>query len=352
MRIVVNDIAANKGGAMTILRDFYSAVCQLDKENEWIFLLNDRYFEETDNVKIKVLPEIKKSKFKKLLFDFVTGKHYIRRLSPDVVFSLQNIMTFGLKVPQIVYVHQSIPFQSVKRFSFLKASERKLAVIQHLIGKVIKLSARKCDCIIVQTKWMKEAVCRLCHLPEDKVLTSLPTVRGETADLSDNTFDAASFFYPTADAIYKNNGCIRDASALLKSKNIPHRITLTLPQEKSSGCITCTGRLPYEDVWKWYRCATLIFPSYIETFGYPLAEARQAGGIVLASDTAFSREVLDGYENAYFFDPFKPEELAALMEAVLAGKIIKKEIKDSSTKTDDGWGGVIRTVLSMSTQKQ
>ena len=67
-----------------------------------------------------------------------------------------------------------------------------------------------------------------------------------------------------------------------------------------------------------YRRATLVFPSYIETFGYPLAEARQAGTIVLAADTPFAREVLDGYENAYYFDPFKPEELADLMEVIYA----------------------------------
>ena len=111
MRIVVNDIAASTGGAMSVLRDFYSCVCEHDHENEWIFLLNARYFEETENVKIIALPEIKASGFKKLIFDFVTGREYISRLKPDVVFSLQNIITFGLKVPQIAYIHQSIPFQ-------------------------------------------------------------------------------------------------------------------------------------------------------------------------------------------------------------------------------------------------
>ena len=45
MRIVVNDIAASTGGAMTVLRDFYTWVCEHDHENEWIFLFSDRYFE-------------------------------------------------------------------------------------------------------------------------------------------------------------------------------------------------------------------------------------------------------------------------------------------------------------------
>ena len=333
---------------MTILRDFYNAVCDTDKENEWIFLLNDRYFEETDNVKICVLPEIKRSKLKKLLFDLVTGKKFVESLAPDVVFSLQNIITFGLKVPQIVYIHQSIPFQSVKRFSLLKASERKLAVIQHLIGKVIILSAKKSDCIFVQTKWMKEAVCRICRLPEHKVHTSLPVVKDEIPKRSCDTFDKTSFFYPTSDVLYKNNDCIRKASALLKRKGIGHHITMTLSPEKSSEDITCTGRLPHEEVLKRYGSTTLVFPSYLETFGYPLAEARQAGTIVLASDTAFSREVLEGYKNAYFFDPFKPEELAALMEAVIDGTIVIKDLEDCAVKNDDGWSSVINAVLEAS----
>ena len=69
MRIVVNDIAASKGGAMTVLRDFYTCVCEHDHENEWIFLLGDRYFTDTANVKILTLPEVKKNRLKKLLFD-------------------------------------------------------------------------------------------------------------------------------------------------------------------------------------------------------------------------------------------------------------------------------------------
>ncbi len=352
MRIVVNDIAASCGGAMTILRDFYTAVCDTDKENEWIFLLNDRYFDETDNVKILTLPQVKKSKLKKLIFDFISGRHYIKKLKPDVVFSLQNIITFGLKAPQVVYIHQSIPFQSTKRFSFIKKQERKLAVIQYLIGGIIKLSAKKSDCIIVQTQWMKEAVCRICRQPETKVLVSLPKVMFTPSNSDHLRFDNTSFFYPTADAIYKNNDCIRTASTELDRKGIRHHITMTLPPETINSSITYTGRLPYDDVMKHYQRSTLVFPSYIETFGYPLAEARQMGTVVLASDTDFSREVLHGYENAYFFDPFQPEQLAELMEAVITGEIKRKSIFYITTDTENCWKTVIERIYKCKSMPQ
>ena len=51
MRIVVNDIAASKGGALTVLKDFYNCVRENDTDNEWIFLLGEKLLENTSNIK-------------------------------------------------------------------------------------------------------------------------------------------------------------------------------------------------------------------------------------------------------------------------------------------------------------
>ena len=337
MRIVVNDIAASKGGALTVLKDFYNCVRENDTENEWIFLLGDNIPEETDNIKIITLPQIKNSWFKKLAFDFFTGKKFMDQLKPDVIFSLQNTITFGAKAPQVVYLHQSIPFQSIKRFSFLKRTERTLAIYQHLIGAIIKLSAKKCSKVIVQTKWMQEAVMKQCRLPAEKVMRVTPSVAGLSAYRTDAPFDPTQFFYPSTPAIYKNNAAIFQACELLKKKGLHCEVTLTIPQQYSKDNIHCVGRLPYAEVIERYARSTLIFPSYIETFGFPMAEARKVGTIVLASDCPFSREVLEGYENAYFFDPFRPDELASLMEQVIQGSISKKDTAAQPTSLNDSW---------------
>lgn len=345
MRIVVNDIAASTGGAMTVLRDFYKCVCENDKENQWIFLLADRYFEETDNVKIIAMPQIKKSGLRKLIFDHVTGRRFIGKLKPDVVLSLQNIITFGVKAAQAVYIHQSIPFQDVKLFSFFKSRERRAAVIQHIIGRIIKKSAKKSDLVFVQTQWIKEAICKKCYISSDKIKVVLPSVY--IGGVKTAAFVASKFFYPTANQFYKNNQCLTEASALLDREGVKHQVTMTLPEEKSTGSVRCIGRIPYEQVLEHYSCSTLVFPSYIETFGYPLAEARRLGTVVLASDCPFSREVLDGYENAYFFDPFEPEQLKELMKQVAMGQITKKPVEAPTEIAPDSWLTVMQTVLDM-----
>lgn len=345
MRIVVNDIAASTGGALTVLKEFYNCVRQNDRENQWIFLLGDHLLEETDNIKIRVLKDVKASSMKKLIFDFWTGRNYIRQLEPDVVISLQNIITFGLKTPQIVYIHQSIPFQTVKKFSFFKKSERKSAVIQYLIGGIIKRSAKKADHVVVQTQWMGQAVCKACKLPAQKVTTAMPNVKDIAQRATETTFRKDQFFYPTGGGIYKNNDAVFQASGMLAEKGVEHRVTMTLPAEKSRGRVECVGRLPYEQVLQMYQTDTLVFSSYLETFGYPLAEAAKVGTVILAADTLFAREVLNGYENAYFFDPFRPEELAALMEKVACGQILRKEIAAGEDHGRDSWLDVLELVV-------
>ena len=89
--------------------------------------------------------------------------------------------------------------------------------------------------------------------------------------------------------------------------------------------------------------STLIFPSYLETYGLPLKEARELGTIVLASDCDFSKEVLKNYSNAYFFDPFKPNELAFLMEEVIKNRIVYKKDMVSKEKKN-GWKQVIEII--------
>ena len=243
MRIVVNDIAASSGGAMSILKDFYNYIIENDKVNEWIFLLGDSYLEEKSNVKIIPMPHIKKNCFNKLLFDLFYGKYFINSLKPDAVFSLQNIITFGLKIPQVVYIHQSIPFQTVKRFSFIKPEERKLAIYQYIIGRLIKISASKSDKVIVQTDWMKNSICSTTKIDKNKIIRAYPSIKDFSTFQNFKKFDNTSFFYPTSNSIYKNNECIYKACLLLNNKGIKNfSVRLTILDKRDIQNISFIGK--------------------------------------------------------------------------------------------------------------
>ena len=65
----------------------------------------------------------------------------------------------------------------------------------------------------------------------------------------------------------------------------------------------------------------MLFPSYLETFGLPVLEAKNMKAIVFASDMPFCHEILDGYENAYFYKIDDKEKLASYMKGVILGEL-------------------------------
>lgn len=355
MRIVVNDIAASTTGALSILKDFYGYIKEHDREHEWIFILSGPYLEETDRIKVMIKADLKRWK-NRLMFDFVKGAAYFEALKPDVLFSMQNTLIRNYHGKQAVYVHQPLGFQKEKKFSFLKKEEREYAIYQYVIAKMIDASIKRADHVFVQTKWMKDAVIAKTHISEERISTALPDIE-LSRHAERRVFDTHQFFFPSGDILYKNHACIFEAIQELRKMGAGgFRILLTLTEQEAEAIpgyeqakrhLQCLGRISREEVFSLYANSTLVFPSYIETFGYPLAEARAVGTMVLASDCAFSKELLDGYQNAYFFPPFEPKILAKFMYQVMRGEICLQHVNESCHLKNHSWELVTNTLLSL-----
>lgn len=348
MRIIVNDIAASQSGALTVLKSFYEFVKEHDKENEYVFLLSDRYIEETERIKVCICKTVKKNGFEKIRFDFITGKSFIEKLQPDYVLSLQNIITFGLKCRQGVYVHQAIPFQDTKKFSFFKKNERVYAVYQYLIGGIIKKSIKKSDDVFVQTEWMKKSVKNKTGINERKIQVVPFEVSLEYREKT-NLVNGMQFFYPTVDEnVYKNQQCIYEACKILLDqgiKNFEMTFTIVPDGKKENSNINYCGFLDKEKLFQYYKEKILVFPSYIETVGLPLLEAKSVGGIIFAADCPYAHEILGDYENAYFFAPMSGSDLAELMRKAIENKISLKKSESADIEERKGtWQIVINQV--------
>lgn len=337
MRIVVNDIAASEGGAITVLKEFYQEIIDTNDTNEWFFFLSDDYLEERHNIHIMKFPKIKKSWLKRLLFDLFYGKKVINDLSPDVYLSLQNSATIGVEAVQIVYLHQSLPYQTEKDFSFFKKTEVKYAIYQKIIGRIYSLLFNKSRSrIIVQTQWIKKAI-------QEKLSNQIVVIPPKIKVIEKN-FDLEclnkdkkiSFFYPASEFVYKNHEIIYEAvDILLKEGYSNFVVNLTIdPKEKYNNTVyNYLGKISRELVFNYYESSVLLFPSYIETYGLPLKEAKMINSPIIASDTAFAREVLEGYENCLFFNKNKSSELANAMKDYLNRKV--KHHSKSVTRDDN-----------------
>jgi glycosyltransferase involved in cell wall biosynthesis len=348
MRIVVNDIAASTGGALTILESFHRYVRDSDEGNEWVFLVGSDLLEESAQIRTVVLPDVKKRWLRRLGFDLFSGRRLIKSLQPDVVFSLQNTYTYGVRCPQVIYVHQPLPFQQTKDFSLWRRDERLLAIYQHVVGAIIKQSIRRADHVIVQTQWMRDAVLDQIGIAKDRLDCVLPDLDDLSAYAFEGTLDAGVFFYPTSSYSYKNNDCIYAACRLLREQGVFNfKVTMTIEATSPEPNVIPIGRVPRGQVLEALSRSTLIFPSLIETYGLPLAEARALDALVLAADLPYAREALDGYPNAYYFDPASPNQLAALMSSIISGRIARSQGAHEGPRLTSGgaaWAKVVEVL--------
>ncbi len=119
------------------------------------------------------------------------------------------------------------------------------------------------------------------------------------------------------------------------------------------------GSVPREQVFEFYQNSILIFPSYLETFGLPLLEARLFNGPIIASDRPYAREILEGYSNADFFDPFSSDDLADKMKKYLEENSLSCSFVSTDKeaeilkkyKPENTWGEIVKLIESCARKK-
>ncbi|MBJ7670820.1 glycosyltransferase [Weissella confusa] len=332
MKIIINNITvrASSGGVYTVLKNTYEFAVK-DLDNEYVFFLGSELFEETENVKIIIRPDLQKNYFKRVLFDYVFGARQINSLKPDVFISLQNTAQLGrLSAPQYVYLQQLLPFQDKKKYSFFSQSERKMAFYQYIVGFFIRNTLSHADAkVVVQSEWLKNVlVSEKISRPED-VIVSKPAVseKGDVSVRSINRPNVVRFFYPSTAFDYKNHiEIVRALELMNKALRDKVEVILTLTEDeflnlthlsRVPSSIILLGRIPKERVNDILSDSVLLFPSYIESYGLPIVEAKQLKRPMLVADVAVLRESVGQYEDVTFFDPFDPKTLKTAMEQVV-----------------------------------
>lgn len=331
--ILVYDVAASSSGALSVLNDFYNEVRDhRDKSITWTFVISTPHLDETENIKVVRLPWVKKSWIHRLLCDHFIAPKLIKNNGIEKVFSLQNILVPSTNVPQVLYLHQSLPFAEY-RFKITKNFY--LWNCQNVISRFIFSSIKKAERTIVQTNWMKQACIEKTGVEEKKIFVISPAINIVPKKFfSYKNMSILTFIYPATAIIYKNHQIIIDACKKLAAEGITNfQIIFTLTgkenelsrrlfeqTEKHGLPIKFIGLIPREELFEWYTKAILIFPSYIETFGLPLLEAKIHRTPIISLDTLFSKEILVDYINN---DKFTYNEIDMLLQKI--NKYIRRE---------------------------
>ena len=339
MNVLVYDVAAENGGAASIL-EYYYGLHSRDKNNHYYYVLSTYHLKSRKNITVIRVPFVKKSWLHRICFDYFGSRKMLKRFHIDRVLSLQNLHLPSFKGVQTIYVHNALPFCE---YRFGLKEDPKMWVYQNIIGRMMYRSIKKADRVIVQTKWMKDAIRKKCRCG-DKVEVSFPEVSIPEDVRYKGDSGTARFFYPANASGFKNHRVIIDACKdLMGSGDTDFEVLFTLNgsenghidalRREAEECginVKWTGILPREEVFRLYETSILLFPSYIETVGLPIYEAMQVGSPIIVTNCRYAKDLTEGYAKRECFDYEDASRLAEIMR-----KHIRK-------KTDATVSGMIK----------
>lgn len=328
--IMIYDVHASESGALAILDDLYKQIRNYsDKSVKWVFIVSTPEYEETKEITVRRFPWVKRNWGYRYYFDTVTTRKLLKEFKPDKVFSLQNKGIDFYKKEQLVYLH--LPFILTDHKFDIKIDGKKLWAYQNIISKSIFKSLRKVDMTIVQTEWMKEALVKKAGVNADKIVVQQPDIKcNDIKDFIDCPENRKRIFYPATAFTYKNHSTLLKALNYATEKGLKdYEVIFTIRPDENAYTqnlykyatehnlnVKFNGPIPREKVFEMYARSILAFPSYVESFGLPLLEVKLSGTYIMASDTPFCHEILDGYDKSEFFEELDYKKLGDMIQAI------------------------------------
>jgi glycosyltransferase involved in cell wall biosynthesis len=323
MNILVIDVAAEHSGALTVLNQFIDEF-EADQENQYTVVLGKIKRKNTQNIRYINVEWVKKSWFHRFYFDQIYVRKLVRETKPEKVLSLQNGSVKAGHIPQDVFFHNALPICDI-HFSF--SQSKTLWLYQQVIGRIWKHGLKKAAHVIVQAEWIRQALGKKWHIDPEHIIVKRPVTSISQTDSNGQRKDALRLFYPANGEIYKNHerlflalkaiwdkgGEIRPSLVLtLTEENLPQSYRAIL--ESGRYPVSLSGLLSRNEMTEMYRQSTLIFPSYLETVGLPLMEARAMGSDILAADCEYAHEAIGEYGQVQYFPPLDAEQIQRTIE--------------------------------------
>lgn len=321
--IIVNATALDKGGGLTILKQFIEAVPE-DGFN-YLFFIHHKISLENRQSNIQIVTKDVKSIYKRIIWDIFGLKRYLQRnnIIPVSAISLQNTnFRVGHKIPNYIYYHQSIPFYDIS-WSPFKREQRSMWFYKHIYPFFVIFLINSRTEIFVQLNFIKAGFLKRFGFPSNRIHILTPNINISNISAVSKIeleIDKINLFYPAMPYFYKNHKVIIQAISKLKNPNITLYLTCNrkdFNEDLSLINIRFMGAISYEEVIRMYcQSDALLFPSYIETFGLPLIEAASFGLPIIAADLPYSNEVLKNYQGVEFVDHSDADKWATAISKI------------------------------------
>ena len=250
----------------------------------------------------------------------------INRLKPDVVIEPAHFGPVRIKkgIKRVTIIHDLVPVIKPQYSRFASS------VLQRVFLPGI---LKNTDVIVTNSEFTKKSVINRYPFSLSKVHVAYPgigqTERIENWDnkLISGVMPGKYFLHVGTIEPRKNIYLVLDAFELVKKMTGDNSLKLILAGETGwinkgfirrlkqhpyHDSIILTGFIPDRAIKMLYAHAlALVFPSFYEGFGFPIAEAMMNRCPVICSDIEVFHEVSG--EHAFFCDPYSKEQLAEMM---------------------------------------
>ena len=347
MKIALNAVSAKMGGAATYIKNLARELASLKLEDEFIFFVPEEQAQAirglAPNIRVMATEIGSASFLKRLWFDQVVLRRWLKREKVDALYSTANFGMVACPCHQVLLVRNAIYFSEIY-WTRIMSHKSLLAKLEDKLRLWLVLQSTKwADVVMTPSQDMMDVLQRFTKIRDDKAKVNHYGVTIETASALQCSKKLANpkekewrFLYSAIYTEYKNLTTVLRSLLLLVEEGWRFRFItsadpwadkLPMTQIKQldiqllndlrlKDCIEFTGKMTSEQIAEFYRQVDLfLYPSVIESFGHPLVEAMANGVPVIASNIAINQELCA--DAALYFDKFDAQDCAEKIRQVL-----------------------------------
>ena len=335
VRVLINGLHAKSGGGVTYLRNMLPRLADDGRLELHLFLHVDQYalFHPVDErVRVHAL-EFPPRLWNLMLWEQVSLPIIARVMAADVTFSPANYGPLFAPNPVIV----------LRNALAVAGTERRLGKRLYWLGLALMtfVSLVGCRRAIAVSEYTRNNLAHAAALRRKVTVVHHgvdPVFRPGAA-----VADGPPFLLAVADIyVQKNLHTLIEALARVREQmpeiklriagrriddDYFHEIEKSVDRHALREHVIFLGERTADELVTLYRsCAAFVFPSTVETFGNPLAEAMACGAPIVSSNTAAMPEVVG--DAALLFDPLDVADMADRILQVLRDRALARSLAE------------------------
>lgn len=334
MRVLIHALGATIGGASRHLRSLAPALDRLETGHEYFVLARPSL--ELSSVGSVIVCGVQASEatswVRRLAFDLHRVNRIAAQLRADVIVSLTNFGPLATEIPHVLFQRNALYYGDwIGRHAPL-ATRLAVGVRRRLAYEGMKRAR-----LVVTPSHAMAAMIRRTYpaLPASRMRTlyhacdfggavePLPSLLARPL-----ARQGLKLLYPTHAAAHKGFDLLIDALTMLARARTDWTLFATLDDADWPAGVArlrrtvrdrgledrfvALGRVAEANMPALYRaCDLLVYPSLVESFGFPMVEAMASGLPVVASGSDVNREICAGA--AAYFQPYDAEDAARVL---------------------------------------